>query len=1228
MVTKFYPNHPIHQALKERILVLDGAMGTMIQRHQLTEADFRGQRFADHPNDLKGNNDLLSLTRPEIIQQIHTDYLEAGADIIETNTFSANAISMQDYGLQALAYELNYASAQLAKAAIVNAQKGNPDKLFFVAGSIGPTNRTLSMSPDVDDPGFRAISFDQLVQAYYDQVRGLVDGGADLLLIETVFDTLNAKAALYAIDKYAQESGKQLPVMLSVSIVDQSGRTLSGQTLEAFWVSVKQYNLLSIGLNCSLGPKQMRPYLEELSGLAPIYVTIYPNAGLPNAFGGYDETPNEMGDILNDYAKNGFINIVGGCCGTTPDHIRYFAETTSELLPRSLPIVDSVTQFSGLEVLTVTPENNFVNIGERCNVAGSRKFARLIKEEKFDEALDVARTQVENGAQVLDINMDEALLDSVASMDRYLKLIASEPEISRVPIMLDSSDWKVIEAGLKCVQGKAIINSISLKEGEETFITLAREALRFGAAVIVMAFDELGQADTVDRRVSICKRAYRILTEVVGFPKEDIIFDPNIFAVATGIEAHNNYAMDYIEAVRQIKSELPAVKISGGVSNLSFSFRGNNLVREAMHSAFLYHASRAGMDMGIVNAGQITIYEEIPEELLELVEDVLFNRHNEATERLVDFAQTVQSQKKSGVENEGWRNDSIQDRLVHALVKGINTFIEKDTAESLAELENPIAVIEGPLMAGMSRVGELFGSGKMFLPQVVKSARVMRQAVNFLTPALEAQKKKSGTGAKGKIIMATVKGDVHDIGKNIAGVVLSSNNYEIIDLGVMVPADKIIDTAVEEKADLIGLSGLITPSLHEMSHIAKEMKRRDLTIPLLIGGATTSKKHTALKIATEYGDQNVIYIPDASRSVPMVNQLFNPKSRSVFLESLVKEYSAIRFDFENNTEKTTLLSLEAARRNKFPIDWSEASIAEPTFKGIKSFDDLDLDEIQNYIDWTSFFRVWDLKGRYPDILTHTKYGSAASRVFEDAQKLLKQIIREKRITPRAVIGIFPANSIDDDIEIYDVEKKNSVLGVFHTLRQQTVKRDGAANIALSDFIAPKESAVQDYLGAFVVSAGQGVDEMVHAFKHDDYKVIMVKALADRLAEALAEWMHAQVRRHYWGYAANEHLENTELIKERYQGIRPAPGYPACPDHTEKAILFQLLDAQKNTGVELTESFAMYPTASVSGFYFAHPQAQYFKVGNLGPDQISDYARRKGMTLAQAEHWLSPYLDYK
>ncbi|RMH71418.1 MAG: methionine synthase [Gemmatimonadetes bacterium] len=1222
MTQRFYPNHPLHQILKHRIVVLDGAMGTMIQSYTLTENDFRGDRFADWHCDLKGNNDLLSLTQPDIIQAIHRQYFEAGADIVETNTFNANGISQRDYDMSDLTYEMNLAAATLAKAAAAEFT----DKPRFVAGALGPMNRALSLSPDVNRPGYRAVTFDEVALGYYEQVRGLVDGGVDVLLVETIFDTLNSKAALYAINQFFEESGKKIPLMMSGTIVDLSGRTLSGQTLEAFWVSIKHADPLSIGLNCALGADQLRPYVEELSRIAPVYVSAYPNAGLPNEFGGYDETPEQMAATLREFATSGLVNIIGGCCGTTPDYIRAIAAAVQDVPPRELPQLPRYTQFSGLEPLTIRPDSNFVNVGERCNVTGSKRFAKLIKKGDFDAALAVARDQVENGAQILDINMDEGLLDSEQAMANFLNLLASEPDIARVPLMIDSSKWSVIETGLKHAQGKCIINSISLKEGETTFKHQAKLARCYGAAVIVMAFDEQGQADTIERKFEICKRAYHILTEELDFPPQDIIFDPNIFAVATGIEDHNEYAINFIEATRLIKKHLPYAKVSGGVSNLSFSFRGNNPVREAMHSAFLYHAIKAGMDMGIVNAGQIEVYEEIPHDLRERVEDVLFNRRPDATERLIEFAGTVKGKSKTKKEDDEWRKASVEDRLSHALVKGIVEFIEADTEEARQKYNDPLRVIEGPLMDGMNVVGDLFGSGKMFLPQVVKSARVMKKAVAYLTPFLEEQKKQSGAQAQGKILLATVKGDVHDIGKNIVGVVLACNNYEIIDLGVMVPADKILTEAKAQQVDIIGLSGLITPSLDEMVHVAKEMQRQGFTVPLLIGGATTSRKHTAVKIAPAYPNGITVHVLDASRAVGVASQLLSAGQQQKFTDNIRAEYARIQADFEQRTREIKLLPLEEARQNRLPLD--KILPVKPTFTGTKVFEDYDLAELRDRIDWSPFFEAWQLKGKYPQILTDATTGVEAQKLYDDAQRMLDQIIREKRLTAKGVIGFFPANAVEDDIEVYTDEHRNGILAEFHTLRQQMAKSKGH-NLALADFILPKESGTIDYIGAFAVTTGTGLAEFVAEFEHhhDDYQAIMAKALADRLAEAFAERLHERVRTEFWGYAKDENLSNSELIAEKYVGIRPAPGYPACPDHTEKGILFNLLHVTESTGITLTESYAMQPAASVSGWYFAHPQACYFGVGKIGKDQVQDYAKRKGMSVETVEMWLSRNLGY-
>jgi 5-methyltetrahydrofolate--homocysteine methyltransferase len=1219
----------LNSILRERIVVIDGAMGTMIQGFKLSEADYRGQQFASYSRDLKGNNDLLSITQAGIIEQIHRQFLEAGADIIETNTFNANAISMADYGLESLAYDLNLAAARVARRAAEAVAARNPERPRFVAGAIGPANKTASLSPDVNDPAFRAVTFDQLVEAYSEQVRGLMDGGVDLLLAETTFDTLNLKAALFAIDQYFEEHGCRVPVMASVTIVDKSGRTLSGQTLEAFWISVSHVPLLSVGINCALGATEMRPYVEELSGLAPIFTSCYPNAGLPNAFGEYDETPETMSATLREFAASGWLNIVGGCCGTTPAHIQAIAETVRPFKPRVPPQVKPYSRFSGLEPLVIRPESNFLNIGERTNVTGSPKFAKLILNGSYEEALSIARQQVEGGAQMIDINMDEGMLDSEKAMVHFLHLVASEPDIARVPVMIDSSKWSVIEAGLKCVQGKAVVNSISLKEGEEAFKRHARLIKRYGAGMVVMAFDEAGQADTLARRVEICTRAYRILTEEVGIPSTDIIFDPNILTVATGMEEHNDYAVSFIEATRQIKATLPGCKVSGGVSNISFSFRGNNVVREAMHSAFLYHAIRAGLDMGIVNSGQLAVYEDIPKPLLELVEDVLLNRRPDATERLVAFAENVKQKGKVEVEEQAWRQGTVEERLSHALVRGIVDYIDADTEEARLKYGRPLAIIEGPLMAGMSVVGDLFGAGKMFLPQVVKSARVMKKAVAWLLPYMDAEKLAGGgeRQVEGKILMATVKGDVHDIGKNIVGVVLGCNNYEVIDLGVMVSCEKILKAAREHKVDIIGLSGLITPSLDEMAHVAREMERQGFKVPLLIGGATTSRAHTAVKIAPGYGEP-VVHVLDASRAVGVVGHLKSPELKAAFDVNNRQEQEKARADHRNKQSQRPLLSLAEARRRQPVIDWSQSHVYRPSFTGVTVDEDVPLEDIVPYIDWTPFFQTWELRGVYPKILQDATVGPKARELFEDAQQLLKQIVDGRLLKAKAVMGFFPANRVGDDIELYTDEKRNHVLEVFHTLRQQAEKSENQPNFALADFIAPKETGLADYLGAFAVTAGLNIEPLVAKFEagHDDYNAIMTKALADRLAEALAELTHKKAR-DAWGFGREENLSVADLIKEKYQGIRPAAGYPACPDHTEKQILFDLLQAEKNASIQLTESFAMYPAASVSGLYFSHPESRYFALGKIGRDQVEDYAARKRMTIETVERWLSPNLNY-
>ncbi len=1224
--------HPIQKELRHRILVIDGAMGTMIQKHNLSEDDFRGTRFKNHSCDLKGNNDLLSITRPDLIFSIHEEFLEAGADIIETNTFSSNPVSQKDYDLEDLVYEINFESAKLARRAADKAAEKTPDKPRFVAGAIGPTNRTLSLSPDVNDPGYRAVTFDEMTACYGAQIPGLMDGGADVLLIETVFDTLNCKAALFAVQEYRRQTGNPVPVMISGTVVDQSGRTLSGQTTEAFWISVSHIpGLLSVGLNCALGSKQMRPFIRELSQIATVPVTLYPNAGLPNEFGEYDESAGFMAKQLRSYAEEGWVNMIGGCCGTTPDHISAFADAALQFKPREVHQAEPYLRLSGLEPLVVRPETNFVNVGERTNVTGSKKFARLIREEQYEEALSVAREQIENGAQIIDVNMDEGMLDSEKVMTTFLNLIMAEPDIAKVPVMVDSSKWSVIEAGLKCLQGKAIVNSLSLKEGEDAFLEQAQKVRDYGAAVIIMAFDEKGQADSYERRIEICKRAYDLLTGKINFPPQDIIFDPNILTVATGIEEHNNYAVDFLRATEWIKKNLPHAKVSGGVSNISFSFRGNNPVREAMHASFLYHAIRAGMDMGIVNAGQLEVYEEIPRELLERVEDVLFNRRDDATERLVDFAETIK-EKKGSVESkqDEWRSRPVGKRLEHALLKGIVDYIDEDTEEARKEYDQALDVIEGPLMDGMNVVGDLFGKGKMFLPQVVKSARVMKKAVAWLIPYIEEEKKQlQDDRPKGKVLLATVKGDVHDIGKNIVAVVLGCNNYDVIDLGVMVPAQKILDEALESKADVIGLSGLITPSLDEMVGIAKEMEAREMKTPLLIGGATTSRIHTAVKIAPQYSGP-VIHVLDASKSVPVVSNLLSDSQKDPFVEEVRNTYQSLRDRHSQRTQKKNKVSIEAARYNKTPVNWRSEDITAPNHTGLIDVPVPALDELRRYIDWTPFFITWQLSGKYPAILEDSTYGEQARKLFDDAQQMLDQITNENWLKPAVVCGIFPANSIGDDIAIYEDESRSEIRATLRMLRQQTQKRKGQPNRCLADYIAPEESGLADYIGAFAVTAGHGIELPLKHFEeqHDDYSAIMLKALADRLAEAAAEWLHEKVRKEYWGYAPGEQLSNDDLIRENYRGIRPAPGYPANPDHTEKPLLFDLIDAQKKTGITLTESYAMNPAASVCGWYFAHPESEYFSVGNIFRDQVADYACRKSMSLEEAEKWLAPVLGYE
>jgi len=1206
---------------------MDGAMGTMIQALKCDEKDFRGARFADHHRPLKGCNDLLSMTQPEAVAEIHEKYLEAGADIIETNTFNANAISLSDYGLEEEAYGINVAAAGLARRAVERIQRKTPERPRFVAGSMGPTNRTASLSPDVSNPAYRAVTFDRLVQAYYDQARGLVDGGVDLLLPETTFDTLNLKACLFAITKLFEERGVRLPILASVTITDRSGRTLSGQTLDAFLTSIAHVELAAVGINCAFGPHQMTPFVEELARLSHLPTFAYPNAGLPNEFGAYEMTPEEMARALGEWAKEGWLNSVGGCCGTTPEHIRAIAEAVRQARPRMPGERDGFTHLSGLERLTIRPDSNFIMIGERTNVAGSRRFARLIREERYEEALAVAREQIEGGANIIDVNMDEAMLDSAKAMATFLNYIAAEPEIARVPIMIDSSNFDVIEAGLKCVQGKAVVNSISLKEGEEEFRRRARLIKRYGAAVVVMAFDEEGQATSIEHRLAICKRAHRILTEEIGFDESDIVFDTNILIVATGIEEHNDYGVNFIEAARRLKTIFPRCHISGGVSNISFSFRGNDAVREAMHAAFLYHAIQAGMDVGIVNAGQLAVYEEIPQDLLARVEDVLFNRRPDATERLLDFAERVKGSDKAAAEEGIWRAESVEHRLSHAIIKGVVDYIERDLDEALKRYARPLEIIEGPLMDGMNVVGDLFGEGKMFLPQVVKSARVMKKAVAYLTPLME-EERKGGTknSRRTKVVLATVKGDVHDIGKNIVGVVLGCNNYDVIDLGVMVPADKIIETAVTEQANFVGLSGLITPSLDEMVHVAKEMDRRGLKLPLLIGGATTSKRHTAVKIAPAYRHETV-HVIDATRAVPVVGSLSAPGSREALDRKNRAEQEEMRRQYENKMA-TEILTYEEAGRRKLHIEWDESHVSVPAFTGCRVLKDFPLSELAAYIDWSPFFHTWEMRGRYPDLLQDPVRGPAARELFANAQELFKEIVEKRLLKAHAVYGFYPANSVGDDIVLYADAGRGRDLARFHTLRQQKESQRGKPQFALADFIAPLESGIVDYIGAFAVTAGHGVQELVQRFesKHDQYNSIMTKALADRLAEAFAEYLHKRARAE-WGYGKDENLSHEDLIAEGYRGIRPAPGYPACPDHTEKRILFDLLEAEKATGITLTESFAMLPAASVSGLYFAHKEARYFAVSAVGRDQVEAYAARKGMTVSEVERWLSPVLAY-
>lgn len=1218
-------------ALAQKILVLDGAMGTVIQKHELDENHFRGERFAQHNSDLKGNNDLLSLTQPKLIKGIHRSFLNVGSDIIETNTFNATEISQADYKLEHLARELNVVSARLAREAIDEYRQASGDYTpKFVAGVLGPTNRTASVSPDVNDPGYRNIDFETLRAAYEQACDGLIEGGVDVILIETIFDTLNAKAAIFAVKECFKTRGVELPIMISGTITDLSGRTLTGQTTEAFWNSVRHAAPVSIGLNCALGAKDLQAYVAELSRVADTHVSVHPNAGLPNEFGEYDETPAYMADIVGDFAASGLVNIVGGCCGTTPEHIRAIAEAVADLPPRHVPDVAICARLSGLEPLNITPDKGFINVGERTNVTGSPKFARLIKDNDLETAVEVARQQVENGAQIIDVNMDEGMLDSAALMTQFLNLIGSDPDISRVPVMIDSSKWSVIEAGLRCLQGKGVVNSISLKEGEESFKQQAQLIRHYGAAVVVMAFDEQGQADNTERKFSICERSYRILVDEVGFAPQDIIFDPNVLTVATGISEHNDYAKAFFEATELIKKNLPHAMVSGGLSNVSFSFRGNNPVREAMHSAFLYHGIKCGLDMAIVNAGQLGIYENIEAELLRRIEDVLFNRNEDATDQLIDFARGVEGVEKEAEKEQAWREGSVEERLSYALVRGIADHVVADTEEARQQYAHPLQVIEGPLMDGMGVVGDLFGAGKMFLPQVVKSARVMKKAVAHLIPFIEALKAESGdTSAQAKIVMATVKGDVHDIGKNIVGVVLQCNNFEVVDLGVMVPLKDILDAAEREKADLIGLSGLITPSLEEMVLVAKEMQQRGMDLPLLIGGATTSRTHTAVKIDPAY-DGPVIHVKDASRAVGVATNLLSHDMKPGYVANINDEYATVRQRHADRRAASTLVGLKAARANRLETDWRSYAIEAPQQPGIHTINDYPLDELVPFIDWTPFFITWELAGRYPRILDDEVVGEQARSLFKDAQAMLQDIVNNKKLSARAVFGLFPANAINhEDIALFADESREQAVTVVHSLRQQQEKPAGQANFALADFVAPNDSSVQDYMGAFAVTTGIGLDEMVQAFEaeHDDYHAIMAKALADRLAEAFAECLHQLVRKDYWGYARDEALDNDALIREQYQGIRPAPGYPACPDHTEKALLWDLLDVETNAGISLTESYAMMPAASVSGWYFAHPEARYFGVGKLGRDQVEDYAERKAMSISDIERWLAPNLNY-
>ncbi len=1214
--------------LNSKILILDGAMGTMIQKHKLEEADYRGEEFAGHASEQRGNNDLLSLTRPDLISQIHEDYLAAGADVIETNTFNSTRIAMADYGMGDQVQRINRESARLARVAADKYSSG--DKPRLVAGVLGPTNRTASISPDVNDPGYRNVTFDELVENYRESSVALLEGGADILMIETIFDTLNAKAAIFAVRQLIEDTGVDTPIMISGTITDASGRTLSGQTTEAFWNSVQHAQPVCVGLNCALGASELRQYVAELSRVANTRVSAHPNAGLPNAFGEYDETPEQMVAHVTEWAESGLLNIVGGCCGTTPEHIKAIAMAVENIAPRSVPELNVACRLSGLEPCNIDSDSLFVNVGERTNVTGSAAFKRLIVEGDYEKALDVARQQVENGAQIVDINMDEGLLDSKAAMEQFVKLIAGEPDIAKVPLMIDSSKWEVIEAGLQCAQGKCVVNSISLKEGEEEFIRHAKLCQKYGAAVVVMAFDENGQADTVESKVGICTRAYNILVQQVNFLPQDIIFDPNIFAIATGIEEHNDYGIAFIEATRQINNTLPHAMVSGGVSNVSFSFRGNNIVREAIHSVFLYHAIKAGMKMGIVNAGQLAIYEDIPADLKQCVEDVVLNKHDDATERLLEIAENYRGDKaRAEVQNLVWRELPVAERMSHALVKGIADYIEEDTEEARQQFDRPLHVIEGPLMDGMNVVGDLFGEGKMFLPQVVKSARVMKKAVAYLLPFMDEEKAGNAASGNGKILMATVKGDVHDIGKNIVGVVLQCNGYEVIDLGVMVAADKIIETAIKEQVDIIGLSGLITPSLEEMSNFAKEMQRRKLDIPVMIGGATTSKMHTAVKIAPHY-DHPVVYVTDASRSVSVASKLISKEHKSGFFTELTEDYQKVRERFKHQNEQRQLLNIEKARANSFKTDWQKNPPARPSMTGVKAIKDVSFETLLPYVDWTPFFHTWQLKGKYPRILSDKKLGEQATELFNDAQTMIQVFIDRAELNPSGVVGIFPANSVNaDDIEIYSAESPESVIATLPGLRQQTPVPEGKANMALADFVAPTTGGIDDFIGCFAVTTGTALDQLVKEYDaaNDTYSSIMAKAIGDRFAEAFAEYLHREVRINLWGYAADESLSQDEVIAEKYRGIRPASGYPACPDHTQKPILWELLDVEKHTGISLTESLAMWPASSVSGWYFSHPESRYFGVGKIGQDQITDYAARRDLQIAVAEKWLASSLAY-